>query len=105
MLAKFDKWLQQILWEHKLNTSSENEATREESVFDVHRVKGILKIESGEAKMVQGVRDVFEITDVHSFRGGDQADSGGAVEGKLVMIGKGLANLPWSKDLMAYLTL
>ena len=102
-LPKFDEWLQQILWEHKLCPLLGDEPTDEETTFDVHRVKGMLNMDSGEWKMVQGVRDVFEITDLHPLKGGDKADPKAGIEGKLVMIGKGLADLPWSKSLTAAL--
>ena len=60
-------------------------------------------MESGGAKMVQGVREVFEITDLRPSKRSEEADLPVAVDGKLVMIGKGLADLPWSESLTAYL--
>ena len=56
--------------------------------------------------MVQGVRDVFEVTDLE---GGTATFTARATKhpsdlaGKLVFIGKGLASAPLGEDLLAYL--
>lgn len=46
----------------------------------------------GATKMIQGVRDVFEIVDVEGH--GDDTQ-----RGKLVLIGRGLAGLPVEESL------
>ena len=62
-------------------------------------------MDSGSAKMVQGVREVFEITDLRPSKKSEDVELSIAVEGKLVLIGKGLADLPWSSSLTAHLAL
>ena len=48
-------------------------------------------VADGTVKMVQGVREVFEIEDLDVGRQHVQSDGGnGGVRGKLVFIGKGL---------------
>ena len=48
--------------------------------------------------MVQGVRDVFEITDLDS----EQDDVRGE-KGKLVLIGRGLKDLAWEDTLLSWI--
>ena len=55
--------------------------------FSVHRTKGRIPTTNAGIKMVQGVRNVFEITDLET---GDEAGSDLNTMGKLVLIGRGL---------------
>ena len=60
--------------------------------------------------MVQGVREVFEIVDMKdsSIRVGYASDSqveAPTSEGKLILIGRGLAGQPWDLSLRRYLQL
>ena len=53
--------------------------------------------------MVQGVRDVFDITDLEKGRekgGKDTPEAAKDDRGKLVLIGRGLAGLPWEASLL-----
>lgn len=96
-LEKLDEWLRGVLWEASLPGEG---AKEEGEVFSVHRLKGRLVLDSGEVKMVQGVRDVFEIFD-HREReekeegGGDQTFR----EGKLVVIGRHLDKKGFERSL------
>ena len=74
-LAAVDTWLQKVLWESRLPDSSGDD-------FEVHRVKGRIELVNGTVRMVQGVRQVYEIFD------GSSKSSG--VGGKLVIIGRRL---------------
>ena len=69
--------------------------------FEIHRVKGLIILTSGETKMLQGVREVFEITE-RAIRSDDSADT--MEHGKIVLIGKGVQDLPWEKSLESFLT-
>ncbi|KAF1813306.1 cobW-domain-containing protein [Eremomyces bilateralis CBS 781.70] len=85
-LDALDRWLRSVLWESELPVP---DGTMPPS-FEVHRLKGLLALTDGSRKVIQGVREVFEILD-----GGGPAESGadgsgGAAEGKLVLIGRGL---------------
>ena len=72
--------------------------------FSIHRLKGRLLLESGRVKMVQGVREVFEVSDLDNCNHGSESSKSGfaeAVKGKLVLIGRGLAGQPWQDSLNA----
>lgn len=60
--------------------------------------------------MVQGVREVFEIVDLKesSKKAGhasDWQDGASIIEGKLILIGRGLADQPWDLSLKMFLRL
>ena len=75
-----DEWIRTVLWEHKL--------PGEEDVgsLDVLRCKGMFRTDEGEIYVLQGVREMYDLSPAEST-----GDSDGAGEiGKLVFIGKGL---------------
>jgi G3E family GTPase len=75
-LSRVDTWLQKVLWDSQLPQTT----TRHD--FEVHRVKGRIELGDGTVRMVQGVRQVYEI-----FEGTAKASGQG---GKLVIIGRRL---------------
>ncbi|KAK3390909.1 CobW/HypB/UreG, nucleotide-binding domain-containing protein [Podospora didyma] len=83
-LGAADAWLRSVLWENTIPGSSNGSGP----AFEIHRLKGRLLLKDGGEKMVQGVREVFEIFDnpIPSSR------EDGQREGKLVLIGRYLAN-------------
>jgi G3E family GTPase len=90
-----DKWLQAVLWESRIPwTASKEQSTN----FVIHRLKGKITLDNGEVKMIQGVREVFDIIKV-LVESRDQAEE----QGKIVMIGKHLAGIPWESSLITYL--
>lgn len=96
-------WLQKILWECTLPLPGHEVAGTRDS-FSIYRLKGRLLLESGRVKMVQGVREVFEVADLDNSNQGDDESSSGlaeAVKGKLVLIGRGIAGQPWEDSLDA----
>ena len=63
-------------------------------------------LDSGQEKMVQGVRDVFEITDLADARTQDRGPEEVDIvprSGKLVFIGRGLMGQPWKESLQYFL--
>jgi G3E family GTPase len=72
--AKIESWLQNILWE----------ATMDGISVEIHRVKGRL-VENGSVRIIQGVRETYEIVDTDDIYEGD-------CPGKIVLIGKGLSD-------------
>lgn len=68
-----------------------NRAEKEPS-FEVHRLKGRLPVSNGTVKLVQGVREVFEIKDASETINRDGSVSG-PLEGKLVLIGRHIAGV------------
>jgi len=102
-LECLEGWLRKILWESRLPLP-EGEAASTPDLFSVHRVKGRLLLESGQVKMVQGVREVFDVTDLEGSPQGNKESRPNldeAVRGKLVLIGRGVAGLAWEESLSA----
>lgn len=95
-VPKVDEWLRSVLWESVLpkpahSISSESHPTD----FEIHRLKGILYLDDGSSKIIQAVRDVFEIRDSEPWKRNDQESS--VVQCKIVLIGRGLGPSadPW----------
>ncbi|KAH7030919.1 CobW/HypB/UreG, nucleotide-binding domain-containing protein [Microdochium trichocladiopsis] len=87
-LEKIDGWLRSILWEseapgHGVGTSG---------TLEVHRLKARLVFSNGDIKMVQGVREVFDIVD-------GQKSEGTPASGKVVLIGRGVKQVDWDASL------
>lgn len=66
---------------------------QEPQAFEIYRLKGRIPLPDGVVKIVQGVREVFEISDAPEQR--KDADTGAAStdQGKLVFIGRNIAGL------------
>ncbi|KAG6120081.1 hypothetical protein E4U13_006933 [Claviceps humidiphila] len=78
-LGHVDKWLRSVLWDNKLPGSND------EIDFEVHRSKGRIVFDDGTAKMLQGVREVFELSDAP--RVGEVQPE----QGKIILIGRNLS--------------
>ncbi|EHA22813.1 hypothetical protein ASPNIDRAFT_175519, partial [Aspergillus niger ATCC 1015] len=78
-VARVDTWLQSVLWDSTMPLAAEVSGP---TGFDIHRLKGILVLSDGSTKIIQAVRDVFEIRD------SEPAD--GKTQCKIVLIGRGL---------------
>jgi G3E family GTPase len=89
-----DAWLRSLLWQRRFLGSGSNTG-KGESELDIHRVKGRLVLDSGAVKMIQGVRDIFEIMD-SADRAGD-----GTLVGKIVLIGRDLDGEAFERDFAA----
>ena len=100
-LSKLDLWLQRILWESEF--PSQEQGTEEKSPpepFEIHRAKGLILLKSGEVRMLQGVREIFEITEMAARTNGP---ANLQENGKIVLIGKGVGNLPWKHSLKSFI--
>ncbi|KAI0088717.1 cobW-domain-containing protein [Irpex rosettiformis] len=76
-----DEWIRTVLWEGHLP----GEETSAQGIT-ILRCKGMFRDESGKTHILQGVRDMYEITTLE-----DKAEEMGIPdEGKVVFIGKGL---------------
>jgi G3E family GTPase len=84
-LAALDKWLQSVLWESSLPHAP---ATAEKS-FEIHRTKGRIYLTDGCIKLLQGVREVFELLDERDAAAAASAAATSA-QSKVVLIGRGL---------------
>ncbi|PGH09250.1 hypothetical protein AJ80_07727 [Polytolypa hystricis UAMH7299] len=92
-LTLIDSWLRSILWDRHLPSSSPSSLSSTPSSdskaldFEIHRLKGILHLtDGGSVQIIQGVREVFEITD--SPNTAPQASTSDVC--KVVLIGRGL---------------
>ncbi|KAL5332804.1 CobW/HypB/UreG, nucleotide-binding domain-containing protein [Aspergillus crustosus] len=86
-----DTWLQSVLWDSILPSQSQSQYTSIPTTtpkFEIHRLKGILAVPDGSAKIIQAVRDVFEIRDQALAQ-----DEEGKRECKIVLIGRGLGDV------------
>ncbi|KAL8923085.1 MAG: hypothetical protein Q9208_004769 [Pyrenodesmia sp. 3 TL-2023] len=96
-LETLESWLRAVLWESVLP----HHTTDQTGAFTVHRTKGQILVKNGQALMIQGVRDVFEILDHTNSRSvaGNTVDITSTGSGKIVLIGKGLVGVPFQASL------
>jgi hypothetical protein len=102
-LLEFEKWVRSVLWESTLPSVGLSTGTDLQE-FSIHRLKGQLVLESGQVKMIQGVRDLYEITDLAQAKTQTtetQPSEASNDKGKLVLIGKGLNGWPWEESLLS----
>lgn len=88
-----DKWLRRVLWDNELP----NDTAEHKSSFEIHRLKGRLALEDGTTKIIQGVRELFEIFDAPTSSEGD----GASQAGKIVLIGRHVIDFNFEKSLLA----
>jgi G3E family GTPase len=93
-IPALDAWLRSVLWDSKL-PSVEASTLGDDSKYEIHRLKARLPLSNGEVKIVQGVRDIFEILD------SPNSSSGKESEGKIVLIGKGLTEKRFRESFLA----
>ena len=80
-LDALDEWIRTVLWDGRL-PGEDNSAKH----IIILRCKGMFRDDSGKTHVLQGVRDMYEIT---ALEDGNE-EMGVPDEGKLVFIGKGL---------------
>ncbi len=78
-LQELDEWIRTLLWENRLPEDADGAPS-----VNILRCKGIFSIDTGETYVLQGVRNLYEISTL------DKSEMGLPDEGKLVFIGKGL---------------
>lgn len=81
-MRRLDEWLRAVLWEGRLPGGESEE------YWEIHRSKGRIVMVGGGVKMLQGVRQIFEIEDTGEVVEGE----GKVVRGKIVLIGKGIGS-------------
>ncbi|KAL8771036.1 MAG: hypothetical protein Q9209_003455 [Squamulea sp. 1 TL-2023] len=99
-LDKLEFWLRSLLWESVLPLSVEMQPYKQ--AFTIHRIKGQMAVDDGRILMIQGVRDIFEITDNSDVKSGQNGMPDSIMErrGKIVLIGVGLVGLPFEESLV-----
>lgn len=95
-LSNLDSWLRSILWDSKLPTLGSGKPIpgAEDRKLEIHRLKARLPFSNGDIKIVQGVREVFEILDCPKS---DESASG-ASGGKVVLIGRNLPGVSFEES-------
>lgn len=92
-----DAWLRSVLWDSKLlNVSGSGQP------FDIHRLKGRIVLSDGSTRLIQGVREVFEILDEKDTTSGTTSSKR---SGKIVLIGRGLYAESLQNDLESSLSI
>ena len=77
-LDALDEWLRSVLWESTLPGQSSPS-------LQVLRCKGAFTLESGQHYVLQGVRNMYELSELTTNGGVDVPD-----KGKIILIGRGL---------------
>lgn len=75
-----DAWLRSVLWEGKIPGHPKDTG------WEVFRTKGRIVMPDGRVRMLQGVREIFELGDSEGATDGDEAER----RGKIVFIGRNL---------------
>ncbi|KAF3768052.1 cobW-domain-containing protein [Cryphonectria parasitica EP155] len=89
---RVDKWLRTLLWENELA----GDVAEHKASFEIHRLKGRLAVRNGTTKIIQAVRELFEIFDAPSSDGEDETKTG-----KVVLIGRHVTDFDFEKSLLA----
>lgn len=66
-------------------------------VLEIHRLKAKITLSNGEIKIIQAVREVFEILDSPRSHDSTAISASG---GKIVLIGRYLVDLPFEQSLI-----
>lgn len=96
-VPKVDEWLRSVLWESVLPAGVDPVPQTHPTGFEIHRLKGILALDDGSSKIIQAVRDTFEIRDSEPRKDSDDGDEPPKFQCKIVLIGRGLTASadPW----------
>jgi G3E family GTPase len=85
-LPILETWLRAVLWRESRRDDNNDSST---PPADVHRVKGLLRFTNGSTKILQGVREIFDIIDSRQDVPCEEVDGGG----RIVMIGRRLDSI------------
>ncbi|TAQ84400.1 hypothetical protein B7494_g7267 [Chlorociboria aeruginascens] len=94
-LPKVDAWLRSLLWDTKLPNLVPN-LNSSEGGIEIHRLKARLPFTNGDVKIVQGVREIFDILDGKPERNTTTPISD--IEGKIVLIGRHMSELRFKES-------
>jgi len=86
----FDEWIRNALWENRVSVRTEDPTPDDEGICEVQvlRCKGAFRDEQNKWYILQGVRSVYEISELERSQGREGVDV--PDKGKVVLIGKGL---------------
>jgi G3E family GTPase len=91
-----DAWLRAVCWNAQLPHS------QTDSSFETHRIKGQIPTTFGHTKLLQGVREIYELTDAADAAGAENTKQ--PRDGKIVVIGRGLDQESWQLSLTKSIT-
>ncbi|KAF6814440.1 CobW/HypB/UreG [Colletotrichum musicola] len=86
-LPLVDEWLRKLLWDRQLPGD-------ENITVEVHRSKGRLIFDDGSVKLIQGVREIFEILDSP-----DKSREAAEAQGKIILIGRHVKGVDFEQSL------
>lgn len=88
-LPSLEAWLRKTLWREGGRSGDMEEEEEEAAAAEVHRVKGLLPLTDGSVKILQGVREIFDIID-----SGHPVEAAAEETGcKIIMIGRHLESI------------
>ncbi|KAI5366046.1 putative cobW/HypB/UreG, nucleotide-binding domain, cobalamin (vitamin B12) biosynthesis CobW [Septoria linicola] len=90
-VQRLDSWLQSVLWEARLPGTAEAAVDASNANWEIHRSKGRMPLTNGRLKMLQGVREIFDLIDgaVDADTAEGESDQ---KQGKLVFIGRNIGD-------------
>ena len=91
-IEKLDAWLRSVLWDNRLPGDTSAHPVK----FEVHRLKGRLAMVGERVKVIQGVRELFEIFTPPIAGGEDPPRTS-----KVVLIGRHLGDFDFQGSLLA----
>ncbi|EXJ90220.1 hypothetical protein A1O1_03319 [Capronia coronata CBS 617.96] len=86
-LPVLQEWLETLLWE------AEDRQEGQSRKYEIHRTKGLIRITDGTIRVVQGVREIFDIMQPPKITGdgtGGDSDDDSNPQGRIVFIGRNL---------------
>jgi len=86
----FDRFLRTILWEDTLPDDKPH------TPFEIHRLKGRIPVKGGNVLLLQGVRNIYDMTEGKPSGAADE-------EAKLVLIGRGVDQDAFRESLLTAL--
>lgn len=99
MLENTDAWLRSVLWDSILPGHSKPEEGKH--AFEIHRLKGRLMLEDNGEKIIQGVRELFDIFDSPDAHGSSVASPDERQRsGKMVLIGRHLQDFDFERSFL-----
>ena len=96
-LPALDAWLRSVLWDTKLPLPVTDSQSHGFSNLEIHRLKARLPLSNGQVKIVQGVREIFDILDAPNASTSDSPQDSG---GKIVLIGRKLNDVPFERSIL-----
>ncbi|KAM3420010.1 hypothetical protein BST61_g3321 [Cercospora zeina] len=89
-LQALDSWLQSVLWESHLPLYENAREDVSSTNWEIHRTKGRIPLTNGTVKLLQGVREIFDLID-----GSIDPNGAAGQTGKLVFIGRNIGRDQW----------